>query len=475
MTNPPSPKPPSSPRLPRLALAIGLLLLGACTPNLPPLPRLAPPSQVHSTSPQSQSPSPVAQPTAKIPRGVLLDKVVAVVNGSPILLSQVRREERLLLAEIKTRGYQTPSPRAFRRQVLVRLIRERIELEEAQRHGIEASPSQVSAILASIAQRNHVAFSQFPVWLERQGISYIAYRRQIAHALILHRLLEAAVGPTISVSKHEIQAYLRRHGLHGTFEYDLAEIVLPISGDTPQALARTRKEAVTIEHALHHGISFSAMAVAHSVAHNALSGGHMGWLSLRDLPRPARPIVRALHKNQISAPVTTSVGVVIYKLLDTRRQSLPRVYATEYDLERILMVPSPLHGLRATLATLRSIRTKIEHGAHWSVMAHRYSVDPEAAMDGGHLGWVLASNLGPSYRRILLHLPVGRVSAPFPTRDGWAIIRILGKRRRNVTHQRLMQEAYERILTRKFDAASRAYENRLFDESIVHYLVPWAH
>lgn len=456
-----------------LAALAAALTLAACTPSLPPLAPLPVEHPTAVTAANKALAAP-ARPTPPLPQGMLLDKVVAVVNGSPILLSQVRDEENLLFAEIKARGFQRPPRKAFRRQVLARLIRERIEIDEAKHHGIEASPNQVSAIMASIAARNHIPFTQFPAWLEHQGISYQAYRRQIAHALTVHRLLEAAVGPTVTVSKSEIAAYLRRHRLRGVEEDNLSEIVLPVTADRPSALIKTQKEARSLVAALRHGASFSAMAVAHSIAGNSLRGGAMGWIPLRDLPRPARPVVAALRPHEISNPVATGEGYIIYKLHGRRRQELGHVYATEWKLERIVLTPTPVRGTKKILATLKRLRLQVLHGAHWSALARALSVDPAVAINGGHMGWVRAGQLSPPYRTVLKHLRVGQVSAPFATRSGWAIIRLLGKRRRNVTHQTLVQEAYGKIFTRKFDAASRAYENRLFDESIVHDLVSWA-
>lgn len=200
----------------------------------------------------------------------------------------------------------------------------------------------------------------------------------------------------------------------------------------------------------------------------------MGWIPLRDLPRPARPVVAALRPHEISNPVATGEGYIIYKLHGRRRQELGHVYATEWKLERIVLTPTPVRGTKKILATLKRLRLQVLHGAHWSALARALSVDPAVAINGGHMGWVRAGQLSPPYRTVLKHLRVGQVSAPFATRSGWAIIRLLGKRRRNVTHQTLVQEAYGKIFTRKFDAASRAYENRLFDESIVHDLVSWA-
>jgi peptidyl-prolyl cis-trans isomerase SurA len=466
----------------RSALLTGLVaglaaasLLTACTPNLPPLAPLSRRPTPAATSPTRPKAASSATPsTPAVPKGVLLDRVVAVVNGSPILLSEVRSEERLLLAEIRSRGFQTPPPHAFRRQVLLRLVRERIEIEEARRHGIEASPSEVSAILSTIAARNHVAFARFPAWLARQGISYPAYRRQIAHAITLHRLLEAAVGPSITVPPSEIRAYLRRHSLHGAKEYELAEIVLAANADRPSALAKTKNEAELLVTALRHGASFSALAVAHSIARNSLKGGLMGWVTLRDLPRPARPAVEALRPHEISNPVETASGYVIYKLLGLRRQKLPHLYANEWKLERIVMIPTPVRGPKTVVAVLNRLRQEILHGARWTALARAYSVDPEVAINGGRMGWVEDAQLSPPYRAVVKHLRVSQVSTPFATAHGFAIVRVLGQRRRNVTHQTLMQQAYVKIFTRKFDAASRAYENRLFNESIVHYLVSWA-
>jgi hypothetical protein len=91
-----------------LALAAAIVL-SACTPELPPLPPPPPSPSPHAAGRTAAATVAPKHAPRSEPKGILLDRIVAVVNGSPILLSQVDDEERLLLAEIKARGY-TPPP-----------------------------------------------------------------------------------------------------------------------------------------------------------------------------------------------------------------------------------------------------------------------------------------------------------------------------------------------------------------------------
>ncbi len=87
------------------------------------------------------------------------------------------------------------------------------------------------------------------------------------------------------------------------------------------------------------------------------------------------------------------------------------------------------HILVATKAEALAILRDLHHGARFSVLAHRDSLDVPSGDQGGELGWFSASDVLPSFYRALAHLRVGEISPqPIKTRFGWHIIQLQAER-----------------------------------------------
>lgn len=87
------------------------------------------------------------------------------------------------------------------------------------------------------------------------------------------------------------------------------------------------------------------------------------------------------------------------------------------------------HILVATRAKALAILRDLHHGARFSVLARRDSLDVPSGDEGGELGWFSAGDVLPSFYRALVHLHVGEISpTPIKTRFGWHIIQLQAKR-----------------------------------------------
>ncbi len=70
----------------------------------------------------------------------------------------------------------------------------------------------------------------------------------------------------------------------------------------------------------------------------------------------------------------------------------------------------------------------LEHGAHFSALARKYSIDTSAAQ-GGELGWISAAQVTPSFAKAVRGLNVGAFThEPVHTQYGWHVIELQGKR-----------------------------------------------
>ncbi|HUW99218.1 MAG TPA: peptidylprolyl isomerase [Acidiferrobacter sp.] len=87
------------------------------------------------------------------------------------------------------------------------------------------------------------------------------------------------------------------------------------------------------------------------------------------------------------------------------------------------------HILVATKAEAQRILRELHHGARFSVLARRDSLDVPSGRKGGGLGWFSASDVLPSFYHALVQLHVGEVSPkPIKTRFGWHIVQLQAER-----------------------------------------------
>jgi len=112
-------------------------------------------------------------------RGVVLDRVAAVVNDGIVLVSDLDRQQQLISDRLKQAGQQLPPGNILRQQVLERLVMQEIQMQRAERLGIKVSDEMVNQALAEVAARNGMQFSDLPAALEAQGVDYRMYREEV--------------------------------------------------------------------------------------------------------------------------------------------------------------------------------------------------------------------------------------------------------------------------------------------------------
>ena len=118
-------------------------------------------------------------------RGVMLDRVAAVVNEGVVLASELEEQVQIIAGRLQAQGLEMPPPAVLRQQVLDRLILQEIQMQRAQRAGIRIGDESLNQALADVAQRNGIALAQLPAALTEQGIDYASYRESVRREMTL--------------------------------------------------------------------------------------------------------------------------------------------------------------------------------------------------------------------------------------------------------------------------------------------------
>src|SRR5690606_8486758 len=137
--------------------------------------------------------------------GELLDGVVAIVNEGVVLKSELMQQTAIIAQRAREQGLQLPPPSVLREQVLERLILEQIQLQRAERVGIQISDQMLNSAIAQVVDVITCPFEWFAELVCQVGSNYGEYRRDMRKQVILDQLGRPDVTGRIYVAPREVE------------------------------------------------------------------------------------------------------------------------------------------------------------------------------------------------------------------------------------------------------------------------------
>jgi peptidyl-prolyl cis-trans isomerase SurA len=219
-------------------------------------------------------------------------------------------------------------------EALKTLIEDRLRFSLAKQFGVVLPPEQIESGMAEFASRANLSVEEFVAAIGQAGVEPQAFRDFVEAGIIWREIVRAKFGPSTTVSEADIDRALAGFKPVSALQLALSEIVLPAAGaERVNALALARKlraQSTTTE-------AFAEAARAHSKGRTARSGGVLGWMPARDLPKDAVAPIRALAPGQVSTPVVSETEVRLYFLRETREEPLRGTPAPVVDYAEFLI------------------------------------------------------------------------------------------------------------------------------------------
>jgi len=402
--------------------------------------------------------------------GELLDGIVALVNDGVVLKSELQTETDRIVARLQQQGTQLPPPTILNRQVLDRLIVEQLQLQRAEKLGIQVSDETLNQALANIAQRNNVSLADLPALLAGEGVDYAAYRRDLRQQVTIEQLRQRDVLQRISVSPKEVDAYLARQEGKASLrqEFLLSHILIAVPASaTPDQIEAAQRQVDDLYKRIQASEDFANLAVAYSNGQQALEGGSLGWLKGSELPSLFAEVAPGLAKGQVAEPVRNSSGFHLIKLDD--RRGGEAIMENQTRARHILLTTNEILDDSAAQEQLKAIRERILGGEDFAAVAKAVSEDPQSAVEGGDLGWAGPGNFVPVFEQQMNMLQPNEISQPFRSQFGWHIIQVLERRVYDATADKQKQEAILAIRNSKLGDEVDIWTRRLRDEAFVEY------
>ncbi len=270
-------------------------------------------------------------PAPSAPAAPKEDQVVATVNGTNIMESQVQSridgEYKPILAKYAAQSpdLATQYEKMLRQQLVNGLINEHLLNEEARKLKIEATDAELTAEMTKqLAALNPPrTLAEYQKMIEDQGGNFEAAKRGHMRALKYSRLLEAKFGGTINVTEADAKKYYDEN----VKQFEVPEKVrashILVStkptdpkADPNQVKAEAKKKAEELLKKVKDGGDFAALAKENSDCPSKAQGGDLGSFGRDQMAKPFEDAAFGLKVGQISDLVETQFGYHIIKVTE---------------------------------------------------------------------------------------------------------------------------------------------------------------
>ncbi|MFB6261067.1 MAG: peptidylprolyl isomerase, partial [Thiohalorhabdaceae bacterium] len=399
----------------------------------------------------------------------LVDRIVAVVNDEVITATELEQNLERSIQQLRQRtgSGELPPRRVLRKQLLERMVIDRIQIQRAKERDIQVSAQEVDDAVARVARQNNLSVARFRQALKRQGVDYGDYRQRLKEQIMRTRLSEGAVRSKIHITEEEVDSYLARQGKSGDkqFEYKLQHILVAVPEQaSPAKTEKLRQKAEDLRARVTQGEAFANVAAAESDGQNALEGGDLGWFKPGELPEPILAEVEAVEPGHLSRVVRTPSGFHIFRVTERRR--MESAQETQVKARHILLRTDSGRSPQQARARAAEIKRRLEQGANFAEMARQYSEGPSAE-DGGNLGWVSRGEMASDFEELIFSLPEGEIGGPVRTQFGVHIAQVLETRKRAIDPKEERKQARQALRKRKTRERMEQWQRRLRAQAFV--------
>jgi peptidyl-prolyl cis-trans isomerase SurA len=414
-------------------------------------------------------------PAQKSRQPVLLDRIVAVVNDEAITARELDERARFALKQLAQQGTSPPPKAVIERQILDRLIADRVQLQFAKETGLRIDDAELERAIQRIAEQNKITAQALRETLEKDGVPYAKFREDIRNEIIMSRLREREVDNKIVITESEIDALLSAsvNEEMRSDEVNLSHILVVVPENaSPEQVQSRRARAEEALAQLSKGADFRQVAAAFSEAPDALQGGLMGWRAGERLPTLFYDALKSMKPGELSAVLRSGNGFHILRLNERRggaRAAAEKPGPTTVQQTRvrhILLKTNELVSENEARSRLNALKERLENKADFAELARVHSEDASASR-GGDLGWILPGDTVPEFERAMNNLKPGEISQPVRSPFGWHLLQVLERGAQDVSKERRRMAARQTLRARKSDEAYQEWVRQLRDRAYI--------
>lgn len=252
--------------------------------------------------------------------GVVIDRIVAIVNNEAITLSELQKavsmEAREALKGLSEEK-KTEAEERLRREMLNGLIERRLQLQMAKRSGIGVTNEEVKGAIEEIKKKNSLDDAGLEKALAKENMTLKEYEDQLRDQMAVAKLINQDVRSRVIISDKEIEAYYEKN--RGNYSFPervrVSHIFLKLSEKAAEKdIDEIRKMTEKITEKLRAGMDFGEVARTYSQGPTATAGGELGIIKKGEMAPELEEVAFSLEEGEVSGPVWTKGGVHILKI-----------------------------------------------------------------------------------------------------------------------------------------------------------------
>jgi peptidyl-prolyl cis-trans isomerase SurA len=298
---------------------------------------------------------------ARAAGGVIVDRIVAVVNEDIITQFDMEAALQPMAAAVKKQGLPPEQERRtldnLRRDLLETLVENKLTEQEVKRYKITVTEEEISAYIQQIRQRRSFSEQDLQAALASQGMSMEDYRREVRAQIERTKLVNREVRAKVVITREEIQAYYDRNSAKyggGGKQVHLWNLMVRLprgAGSEEAAKARAALQEALAE--VKGGRAFEEVARRLADGSRGVQGTDLGLFRVADLTPELREAVGKLKPGEFSPPIETEFGVqsvYVQKVADAPGRPLSEV---EAEIQEILYREYVESKFKSWIADLR--------------------------------------------------------------------------------------------------------------------------
>ncbi|HLG20397.1 MAG TPA: SurA N-terminal domain-containing protein [Bdellovibrionota bacterium] len=297
-----------------------------------------------------------AAPT-QTPTSGTIERVVAVVNGKAILLSELEEMETKVKSEL-TQQKKTDSigqPSDFRKRTLDQMINDQLISAEIESRGLSANDSMLDAAIADNMRLNGIKnMDELKRALQGEGLTLEEYRSSLKKLIENRNLMSFIARNRVQITERDVEAALQRK-LSNTNARWQSRVRMIFKKKNPKVNVEHKMEEFRKQ--IEAGIPFERVANRETEGPGKGEGGDIGLVQPSDLQPELGEVVATLRPNEISRVIPTEQGFYLL-------QCVTRVQATAAPAERmkdeVRAELTKLETERQFDAFVRSLREKAQ-------------------------------------------------------------------------------------------------------------------
>ena len=234
----------------------------------------------------------------------IVERVVAVVGERPILLSDLRHRAFPFLTRIfaSSQGAAQLAAQETQmfRELLNRMIDDRLEEQAADRAHLSVSIDEVDAAIRNIATQAKINPKDLVTEAKRQGLTEQDYRDELRRQVLEGKLVQLRVRGRVRVSDEDGKAAYGRWVRDSNAQVDVRILAMRVSpGNSPEVVKARELLADDIVHRARGGEDFCKLVEAFSDDTETLSTcGSRGLLALNALVPAVQEAIRPLKQGE---------------------------------------------------------------------------------------------------------------------------------------------------------------------------------